>query len=453
MNLYCDKDILPGLSEHVIFNQHSDPQTLFQTETAGMNEHPAEDVSDDGMVFMDSFGVVDPEGIVIPARAYRALALRSLNIHSAGSLSDVIISRRVRPVPEYNNPALLPGMFPTLYPFGIGGFEQPKRKVKLSLQLHANCLLDLEDKCFRYHWFFLFVVFNIMQRCSCHLHTHLTVQKDCFGAVADRLTSITPETLQAISSIIENEGKMSNLTVKQKSAFELLSYVNVISAHQPGSHASKLKCRSTIRDYMGYWGIAHVYLTINLCAAHSQIFQISFGGCSVDLTKQYPSLVPHGERAIRVAMDPIAAADFYEFCVRVMFQDLFGWDFDRHCSSEEGGILGKLDVHYSMTEVMEWGGLHRHFLLWLQNRLNPSDVHRKMEEDLVYKQYFFDFFEDTIHHHLLDIDIGSCSNTDADLRSERPLDLPPISYDQKVFDINRWNEEFLTELKRLGENF
>jgi hypothetical protein len=49
-----------------------------------------------------------------------------------------------------------------------------------------------------------------------------------------------------------------------------------------------------------------------------------FGDHAVDLTKRYPMLVPCGQRAVRVATDPVAAADFYEFCVHAIFKDLFG---------------------------------------------------------------------------------------------------------------------------------
>lgn len=54
---------------------------------------------------------------------------------------------------EYNNPDLFPGMFPTLFPLGIGGFEDSRRQIPVSLESHAKHLLDMPDRIFRYHYF------------------------------------------------------------------------------------------------------------------------------------------------------------------------------------------------------------------------------------------------------------------------------------------------------------
>jgi hypothetical protein len=41
------------------------------------------------------------------------------------TLPDLILHRGSTAIKEYKNPELMPGMFPTLWPFGIGGFEDP----------------------------------------------------------------------------------------------------------------------------------------------------------------------------------------------------------------------------------------------------------------------------------------------------------------------------------------
>jgi hypothetical protein len=68
-SLYPDDDVMPGLPERVIFNVHSDPASLFEMETTGMQEHPAENVDgsqDKCDIFMDKFGVSDPEQSGLP---------------------------------------------------------------------------------------------------------------------------------------------------------------------------------------------------------------------------------------------------------------------------------------------------------------------------------------------------------------------------------------------------
>ena len=66
-------------------------------------------------------------------------------------MPDLVIHRSSTAVPEYNNPDLIPGMFPTLFPLGLGGFGDVARVSKLTFEAQANALLDVLDRCFRYH--------------------------------------------------------------------------------------------------------------------------------------------------------------------------------------------------------------------------------------------------------------------------------------------------------------
>ena len=46
-------------------------------------------------------------------------------------------------VNEYNNPNLFPGRFPSLYPLGIGGFDELQHKNKISFRAQAEYYLDV----------------------------------------------------------------------------------------------------------------------------------------------------------------------------------------------------------------------------------------------------------------------------------------------------------------------
>jgi len=107
-------------------------------------------------------------------------------------------------------------MFPTLWPFGIGGFENPVRSVSLSFPIQANYYFDLPDRSFRTHNSFLFVALNIIQRRAAHLHTHFTVRKRNFPSVAEKLITVTPEVLLSTAQHLEHEGKYQNLTDEQQ---------------------------------------------------------------------------------------------------------------------------------------------------------------------------------------------------------------------------------------------
>jgi Helitron helicase-like domain at N-terminus len=146
-----------------------------------------------------------------------------------------------------------------------------------------------------------------------------------------------------------------------------------------------------------------------------------------------------GERAARVAKDPVAAADFYQFCVKTIFEDLFGWDYEKRCFMNDGGILGKLKAHLGVSELTNRGGLHGHFLLWLLYGLSPKDVHVAMEDDQ-FKSNFFDYWESCIHYHLPEVDIVNFSKLDPTFepRAERPMVPPPINFQDDSFNLGLW---------------
>ena len=222
----------------------------------------------------------------------------------------------------------MPGMFSTLFPLGIAGFEHPSRRPKVSFQAHTNALLDVPDKSFRRHQSFIFVALNIMQRRLSHLHPHFTVRKCNFESVASKLISLSPDTLTRLAEHLEQEGSLNTLTSDEKQGLSLLNHVNTISTQIPGFQAAKIFMRNEIQSYFGEHGLPHLFFTFNPSVTHSPIFQLMVGDQSIDLTKCFPFVVPPKERAARVVADPVAAADFFEFCVTSVFEHLFGWNYN-----------------------------------------------------------------------------------------------------------------------------
>jgi len=456
LDQYPEDDMLPGITDNVIEDHASDVSQIFLEETAGPSEHPAEllkvppSEADEPFVFLEKVGVSDPEGDRLSGRTFVSRALRNLVSDMGNStLPDLILHRGSTAIKEYKNPELMPGMFPTLWPFGIGGFENPVRSVSLSFPIQANYYFDLPDRSFRTHNSFLFVALNIIQRRAAHLHTHFTVRKRNFPSVAEKLITVTPEVLLSTAQHLEHEGKYQNLTDEQQNAMNLLKSVNAVSARIPGSHASQIHIRNEIRNYFGYFGMPHLYFTANPSATHSPIFQVMCGDTNVDLTKRFPQIVPSRERALRLAKDPVAAADFFDFSIKCIFKHLFGWDYSKKESSPEGGILGHLRAFYGTAELTERANFHGHFLLWLRGGLNPSQLHERFADDEGFKHRFFEFFEDIIHHHLPQND-GINIDPAYEPRIERPPH-PPDPNEAVLDELRTWDSAFITQIKVCGE--
>ena len=350
-------------------------------------------------------------------------------------------------VPEYNNPDLIPGMYPTLFPVGTGGFDIPDRVCPVSFANQAKYCLDLADRSLRYHHSFLFVVLNIIQRRTAHLQTYFTVRRSRFESIATKLIVVKSSVLQSVADHLEHEGRYESLSSEQKSALDLLKHVNTIAARIPGSQAAKIFMHNEIRSYCGFFGLPHIYITLNPNAAHSPVFQAMFGDETVDLTKRFPILVSAHERAVRLAKDPIAGADFFNFCITCIFQYMFGWDYDKQESTASGGILGKLEAFYGSSEFTDRGMLHGHFLLWLLGGLNPSQVHQRMRDDPDFERRFFAFFKDIIHHHLPDIEMEVDKSFEP--RTECPPKPPNV--DDHINTLDEWDSVFCMQIKMCGE--
>jgi len=237
MDLYPDDDYLPGIKGTVIHDNQADAKDVFKEETAGLSEHPAELLhpptgssdTEPPDTMIEKTGVTDPECDRMPGRLFTSAALKNL-ISDGSELPDLVLHRGSIAVSEYNNPDLIPGMYPTLFPAGTGGFDIPNRICALSFANQAKYCLDLADKSFRYHHSFLFVVLNIIQRRTAHLQTHFTVRRSRFESVASKLIAVKSSVLRSVADHLEHEGKYSDLSSEQRSALDLLKHVNTIAA-------------------------------------------------------------------------------------------------------------------------------------------------------------------------------------------------------------------------------
>ena len=194
-----------------------------------------------------------------------------------------------------------------------------------------------------------------------------------------------------------------------------MQLVNTVASKLPGSHAAKLQARNECIAYCGAFGIPLFYLTINPNPLNSPVFPLMAGDEEVDLDERYPKLKPKRERMKLLVEDPVAAADFYEFSIRHIFDDLIGWDFEKGQSRAEGGILGKLRAFKGTHEFTERGCLHGHFLLWMEGVLNPEQMHNRMRKNVTYRKRVLSFLEETIKHDLPEVDCPFAKDDSVDL--------------------------------------
>jgi hypothetical protein len=93
VELYPDDDTLPGLDQYVVHDTESDVKSIFDQETAGVNDHPAlnlntKDVAnDESVIFLEKMGVADPESVKIQGCTFTSSASHNM-IHNPSDCPD-----------------------------------------------------------------------------------------------------------------------------------------------------------------------------------------------------------------------------------------------------------------------------------------------------------------------------------------------------------------------------
>ncbi|KAJ3890278.1 hypothetical protein GG344DRAFT_88963 [Lentinula edodes] len=124
---------LPVRVEHVDSADIDDSITSGYDTAIHSSNQSASSVDSASQLSFESVIITDVDGCS-SANDLRAAALR--HIKTKGG-SYVEIPHDPLPVNEFMNPSLFPMIYPSLYPYGIGGFEDYDRPVRVSMKRHT----------------------------------------------------------------------------------------------------------------------------------------------------------------------------------------------------------------------------------------------------------------------------------------------------------------------------
>ncbi|KAJ7932933.1 hypothetical protein B0H13DRAFT_1856544 [Mycena leptocephala] len=241
------ESILPFHVEHVVPNAGIDITT--SDYIPGSSEPPAAPLS---------VVVTDVDGNA-PANELRAAAVAHMK--KPGS-NYVEIPHDPHPSQEFRNPHLFPMMYrdPTLFPYGLGGFEDKDRRTRLGFKRHVKHLFNLADRRFQEHYSFPFTAFNMIQRRALLLRTKFKVKRPNFDNVAAKFGTVSPTAVHIVSERIAAGDTVTANSAEEKRVLRLMKEVNLISSHVPGSAQSKLVMRNEIRALMVEKGLSSFYI-------------------------------------------------------------------------------------------------------------------------------------------------------------------------------------------------
>jgi hypothetical protein len=276
--------------------------------------------------------------------------------------------------PRYGQPGLadrdnlFEKAFPCLYPYGTGGIEADQ-PVKIEFAEHVRWSLQHSDRRFRKHEIFPFLVFGILQRRQALLTARIQMRQKNFERDARIMSSITLDRLSKARAEEESGLPISDpgIQLLKKHAYSGLGRVM-------GSDQARYQLRSQIWSTAITKGPPSLWITINPSDIHDPIAQV-FAGENIDLDSFMSTMGPDkDQRARNIAADPYAAAKFFHFMVRVIFETLFQVKVRQYKVKSGKGVLGRISAYFGTVESQGRGTLHLHLLVWLWHTPNADEL-------------------------------------------------------------------------------
>ena len=325
-----------------------------------------------------------------PAYQLKAAALR----HAKRGGSFIQVPHDPNPVNEFFNPSMFPMLYPTLFPYGIGGFEDRRRVVAIGLENHVKHMLALADKRFQEHYSFVFVAFNVLQRRKLLLHTSLRVNRNNFNSWAQRFACVSTEAINSLTARASTGAQPTAMNNDERLALELMKEVKTISSNVPGSPDSRLTMRNEIRANILSLGVPSFFITVNPADVYNPIVKF-LAGCDIDIDNLLPDQVPtYWEQAGTIARNPCIAAEFFDTYINAFISALLRHDPKQQ--STETGILGVSKAYYGCVEAQGRGSLHCHMVVWVHGGLTSDEIRERATADHSWRDRLIGFLDDTV---------------------------------------------------------
>jgi Helitron helicase-like domain at N-terminus len=353
---------------------------------------------------LSHLGVVDIDGADVTDTELMAHALA--NCREPRQEDDFLIRRgsafvneyaRVDPLTGQRNDGgpsdtnHLLGSFPTLFPFGQGGFET-QRTVDVPYEAHVRWALQYEDRRFRKDPHFPFQVFGVCQKRQVCRASVLQMKKRSYFEHQNILSTVSAQDLVKASQEETRGVPFSNPAVRV-----LRSQLSAVKTKVQGSDESRISIRSKI------WGtnLLHnppsLWVTINPSDTQDPIAQV-LAGVEIDLDNFCKTAGPDSaDRASNMASDPYASARFFHLMIETILEVLIGVNRSRNNNiSRKEGIFGMVNSYVGAVEAQGRGSLHLHMLLWLKGAPTASELKNALSDSSHFRDKIKEYVKSTI---------------------------------------------------------
>ena len=303
---------------------------------------------------------------------YSALSIAGLKLRALEHLDKNGISvgfhHEEKPESMYNNPQVYPQMFPWLFPYGLGGISQPHLKFALSSKAHKKWLLMYHDKRFQKDLYFPMITFNHEQMKSSSTRSFLLTKRRNFPSVAKQLLSLKPGVLEAISKRMASSEHVKPVTEDEKKCFAILDNIDLIGGSVKGSITSKKHMRNEIWSLVVFKGAPSWFITFSPADSKHPIC-LYYADKDIHFTHKLRSVT---ERDMLVLSNPVAAARFFDYMVKMVIKHVLG------VGETHPGLYGETSAYYGTVEQQGRLTLHMHMMLWIKGAMSPQKIRERL---------------------------------------------------------------------------
>ena len=312
-----------------------------------------------------------------PPHVLRAAALDHVRMKGKGYIHFL---HATKPVGDINNPSLLPMIYPTLFPYGLGACEEIARSGQILMQHHVRHLLELSHHWFQTHYLFILTVFNILQYWRILLRCSLKVKHSLIDAFKVGFSRVSPSTVRTVADYVASGDFVTNFMSKESQVRDLLKEVSLVMQQMAGSGVGHVVMRNKIWGLIIEKGLPSFYITINPADVFNPVVKVMVGE-TINIDQLTATEVPqYWQQSVLIANNPVLAARFFNNYIWAFIAYLLRCDQSADVMSS-AGVLGDIEAYYGCVETQDHGSLHCHMLVWVRGSLNVDQIRARVRDN------------------------------------------------------------------------
>ncbi|KAI9069268.1 hypothetical protein FKP32DRAFT_1641248, partial [Trametes sanguinea] len=261
---------------------------------------------DDDML-METVGYIDSDDSPVD---YSTMSLRALK-HCLNGGTFLKSQAGSQLIPDFENPQLLSWLFPHLDPWGIGGFYDSRRRVKLSLDQQLKYLLMVNGSPFRCDPDFAFVYYNIRQKRAVFDSITFRVAASEREFVIHQLLSVDVKRVDKLIAEFKVNPHYQPSAPEDIAIVRLLMKVNTVAHDLPGSNGYKVMLRNQIRALVNFEGPPTLFVTLNPSDRDHPLVRL-YAGHEISIEDEMRGEeLSRWQRSVIAAQNPSACARFF----------------------------------------------------------------------------------------------------------------------------------------------